>query len=409
MATRLLVLCTEGTAAGKPLLGGRERVVPRCLGVLAFVHPSRTRPFGEQTGYIRSLLAMAQQLELEAYAFGPDDVDRSGRRVRAYLPARSGWRRRWCPAPTLVYDRFFLHQPWASVLRRYRQLKREARWAFLNPQLPNKWKVYCDLYGEPSVRPLLPPTRLYRGATRLLAGLKPGAEVVVKPAAGMKGAGLWFVRRRGDAVVVAAGEGVRRRMSEAAFRSWAAGRLGRRHIVQPALAFCDERGRPFDIRVLLQREGEGGLLVTGLGVRVGRPGRRVANLHRGGRALTLSAAVGHLPGLRASLERAGIAPAGADDEAVAAAWRRHLETAALAIGTVLERCYGTFAELGLDFGYDRQRGRLYFIEANSRPGRALLRLIGDGAARSLAIRRPLLYARERLRWMVAGGARMGAL
>ncbi|HEX6988094.1 MAG TPA: YheC/YheD family protein, partial [Bacillota bacterium] len=189
-------------------------------------------------------------------------------------------------------------------------------------------------------------------------------------------------RRSGDAVVVRSSQGGAGRLPRGALEHWAHSRLRGRLLLQPELQLRDRRGRPFDLRVLVQRDGRGRLAVTGSAVRVGRAGSWVANLHRGGTALTPEAAQDRLPGLA---EAAAELPGGS--LAVAA------HAAALRVTAAIERRWGRFAELGIDLGFDLGRRRLFFLEANTRPGRLIFRKSGDHEARLVSIRRPLEYAR----------------
>lgn len=62
---------------------------------------------------------------------------------------------------------------------------------------------------------------------------------------------------------------------------------------------------------------------------------------------------------------------------------------------LLEESCGRLGELGLDFGIDAG-GRIYLLEANSKPGRTVFRLTGDRRAARLAAENPLRYARHLL-------------
>lgn len=354
------------------------------VGILAFVHRNPRRPFGEQTGYIRSLLHAGRRLGLSVYAFGPQDVAPDGRTVNAYMlgPGGRGWRRGRRSRPHAVYDRFFLHLPQPGTLRRYRALRRDPRFRFINPSLPDKWQVYRRLLRDRSLRDLLPPTTPYRDPRQLARRLARWGSVVIKPRSGMKGRGLWFVRPSGDSLVLRSSGGAVRRLSRGGLADWARARLRGRLLLQPELRLRDDRGRPFDLRVLVQRDGHGRLAVTGSAVRVGRAGMRVANLHRGGTALRPDDAQARLPGLA---EAAAQLPTGSLAEAA--------HEAALRVTSALERRWGRFAELGIDLGFDLDQRKLFFLEANTRPGRLIFRLSGDHATRRLSIQRPLEYAR----------------
>lgn len=365
----------------------------RSLGILAFVHQSTTRPFGEQTGYIRSLLEAAEEVGITASAFGPENVDLSHGTVTVHIPAGNRWRLARRRLPRLIYDRFFLHFPRPGVLRQYRRLRRAGVFKFLNPTLPDKWKVHRVLAREEPVRRLLPPTQPYRDAAQLLRCVRLWGGVVAKPVHGMKGRGLWFVHLEDGEIIVRRGTRGRMFMSEGRFRQWARERLGKDYILQRALFLRDSQGRPFDIRVLAQRDHRGELLITGAGIRLGSPGSLVSNLHQGGQAVTIDQGVALIPQLASPGNNNVTAKKPGSPGTAAATFRNYLYSAALRVARALDRHYGPLAEAGLDFGFDLMSRRLYFIEANSRPGRFIFVRMGDDAARELAIRRPLEYAR----------------
>ncbi|MFO7247041.1 MAG: YheC/YheD family protein [Thermaerobacter sp.] len=368
---------------------------PVRVGILAFVHRNPRRPFGEQTGYIRGLLLAGRRLGLSVYAFGPQNVAADGRIRHAYMlgPGGRGWRTGPRGRPDIVYDRFFLHLPQADTLRRYRALRRRPPFRFLNPSLPDKWQVYRRLLRDRSLRDLLPPTAPYRDPAQLARRLARWGSLVIKPRAGMKGRGLWFVSPTRDGLVIRSSTGGARRLPRGGLAGWARAHLRGRLLLQPELHLRDGRGRPFDLRVLVQRDGRGHLAVTGSAVRVGRAGTRVANLHRGGTAMTLEDAQARLPGLAAA---AAQLPGGS----LAAA----AHDAALRVTAALERRWGRFAELGIDLGFDLRRGRLFFLEANTRPGRMVFRISGNHRSRVLSIQRPLEYARYVVRGRKDGEA-----
>lgn len=74
---------------------------------------------------------------------------------------------------------------------------------------------------------------------------------------------------------------------------------------------------------------------------------------------------------------------------------QELISAAALLPPLLEESCGRLGELGLDFGIDAG-GRLYLLEANSKPGRTVFRLTGDRRAARLAAENPLRYARHLL-------------
>ncbi|WP_042201120.1 YheC/YheD family protein, partial [Paenibacillus camerounensis] len=155
------------------------------------------------------------------------------------------------------------------------------------------------------------------------------------------------------------------------------------YIMQPYLHLTSSLGQPFDVRVLMQKNGRGAWTLTGMAVRLGGHGSLTSNLHGGGTAVAV------LPFLLAEFGSAG---AELHDE---------LAAAAALLPPLLEESFGRLGELGLDFGIDAG-GRIYLLEANSKPGRTVFRLTGDRRAAKLAAENPLRYARHLLLHSPAG-------
>ncbi|MEX2356146.1 MAG: YheC/YheD family protein, partial [Thermaerobacterales bacterium] len=304
--------------------------------------------------------------------------------------------------PQLVYDRFFLRQePGAGRrLALYRRFKGRGGFQFLNPHLPDKWTVYRMLKDAGHLDEHLPPTVPYRGAGGLIKRLDQWGGVVVKPVRGQKGLGLWFMRPGGGGRIrIRSGTEKSRTVSRRGLAGWCAGKIRRNgHLVQKLLALRDPGRRPRDVRVIVQRDGEGRIGVTGMAVRVGRRGTLLANLHRGGYAARVEEVLeGIRPPKDALLSGVGgddAGPAGFDAGTGSSA-EICLAAVARAVFQVLDDAMGSFAELGIDLGVDAA-GCIWFIEANGRPGRSIFREIRAREIRRLSIVHPIAYARRRL-------------
>lgn len=388
---------------------GRRRLRRRgpVVGILAYRHGRQYRMWGEQTSYLTEVLRVAADLGVPTFLFGPQDVDLSRGRVRAWRRRNGRWRSFTAGLPAVVYDRFFMRrEPGAGRrLTRYRQLKRSGRLRFMGPDLPNKWRVHKILRRPEDFRPHLPRASLYQNARQLTALLERWQGAVLKPIRGQKGLGIWFIRPLpGRRWAVASGTGASRRLSRPQLQQWCAKHLrAGRYMVQEFLALTDDRGRPRDVRVLVQRDAQGQVVVTGMGTRLGRPGTLVANLHRGGRGVPVGmgvptvtppapelwAAVAGDQGAAAQTAAASVA---AVDEGQMIGNEVPLAAVAQRAFALLDEALGAWPELAIDLGVD-DGGQIWFIEANSRPGRAIFRRIGDFTGRRRAIQRPLVYAR----------------
>jgi glutathione synthase/RimK-type ligase-like ATP-grasp enzyme len=124
-------------------------------------------------------------------------------------------------------------------------------------------------------------------------------------------------------------------------------RVGRRaYMIQQGIPLARYQGRVYDIRVTVQRGGDGTWRVAGMLGRVANRGQHVTNLAQGGLVRRVDALLAH------SFAR---------PQRVVAAVRR----LALAIAHHLGSRLRNLADIGLDIGVDRS-GKPYFIELNCR-------------------------------------------
>ncbi|THF83753.1 YheC/YheD family endospore coat-associated protein [Cohnella fermenti] len=344
-------------------------------------------PFAEAS-FIRRLAAAGPRHGLRVFAFSPWTLDEESGTVTAWLPAGSSWSRETVPAPSLVYDRAWPGDPlqrrrFRSGLRRLQGSGR-ARAALLNGRLPGKLGVFRVLKADARTASLLPPTAEYEGPDSLADWLsRHNGAAFLKPSNGSKGRRVIAVSRHPDDPERLRVRG--RNGANVPFRieklpaGEALGRIdraigGRPYIMQPYLDLRGPTGESFDMRVLMQRDGNGGWTEAGIAARIGRFGSVTSNLHGGGTAANASDYLRDLFGDSESASLLG-----------------EMRRAARDVIGRLEGSYGIFCELGLDFGIDRS-GRLWFLEANTKPGRASMACAGESAAAS-AVERPLAYAR----------------
>lgn len=132
---------------------------------------------------------------------------------------------------------------------------------------------------------------------------------------------------------------------------------GRSYLLQRGIHLKRTRGRPFDLRVMLQKENSGSWTHSAIFSKIGKPGKVATNYHQGGSIGTLD---GTLRGAGYSGPRI-----------------RQLRGELRTIGSNTARCFDRhlkgFRELGLDVAVDKD-GRCWILEVNTRPQfRALLK------------------------------------
>jgi len=365
------------------------------LGILVTAKRGSGAPFSSRAFY-RRLEAAARSRGFASYVFAPEWIDWERKIVRgfAYDEATGEWRRGRYPFPRVVYDRAFFRtkaelDQHRSLLRR---LTAEPGVELLGLCLGGKLEVHRLLAKDPETAALLPPTTRYTGSDALARWLKERGEAVLKPNGSSHGRGVFRLRKLGADAYEARGRSRGNRPVAYRFGSlnallrWVDAKLvaDRRFLVQSYLTLTANDGAPYDIRALVQKDGEGRWQLTGAAARVGAVGGLTSNLHGGGTSREASAFL---------REQFGEAEA-----------ERILETiraAALAVPRVLEQRHGPLLELGIDFGVER-RARVWLLEVNSKPGRMSFAKLHDQSVTIAAVTSPIRYARYVLNRQLGG-------
>lgn len=350
---------------------------PVHLAILLRRPSSNTEPFGSVTPFVENLTRLGAEEGVEVTAVARSDVNRRERRmlVTRYLGPEGGWRQEERGLPDVLWNRCLRHDrhrilPWFS---------REGVSLFFERFL-NKWQAHQLLRQNEAIAPHLPETHLLEEGEQLLDLLERYPTAFIKPIHGSLGKGIMRVepatRRRMKFRYVSPRTGRLRELlaTPEDVDDWLDDddREGQ-YIVQQGLALDLADARPVDLRLLLQKDRTGSWGVTGIGARRAAAGRFTANLHTGGEGVPLEAIVPEI----------GLEPTSVAGQA---------GQLGLQIARGLESFCGPLGELGIDFGLDRA-GRLWLIEENARPGRALFAQIGPPDLAEKTYRRPLQYVR----------------
>ncbi|MCD9022762.1 YheC/YheD family protein [Cohnella silvisoli] len=343
-------------------------------------------PFAEST-FIKRLNLIGSESGLHLFAFAPWTWNEQSDSVKGWFwnKPQHRWESSEQKLPSVVYDRSWPDndeekQRFRHALRRIRTVRKLT---FLNGRLPNKGKVYEILLRDATFKSILPPTARYEGVDSLALWLQKHRHgVFLKPIAGSQGKRVVSVIRKEDGTVSLTGRQSDNRplsltcgnVTEALRRieRW----IGMRtYIMQPMLDLRGPLGEPFDLRALIQKNEKGQWTITGIAARLGATGSVTANLHGGGIAASAKEVLHPLFG-----EQRG-------NELI-----QEIRKVSFLIVARLEETLGRFAEIGLDYGIDRS-AKLWFLEANSKPGRSAMGS-ADGEAAYKAAEQPLSYARS---------------
>lgn len=216
----------------------------------------------------------------------------------------------------------------------------------------SKLDKYRVMRHSPTLRSHLPSTRPLN-KDNLEAYLDRYRKVIVKPTSTSLGIGVMQVSRlSGNKYEIHYGSRKKTVYSISDVYHYIRSKArGRRYLVQRRIALAKVGGRPFDLRVMVQRGRSSSWKVTGKLAKVAGSGYIITNIHRsGGRVIPAKTAI-HRSNIRGV--RTGRI-------------LRTVDRVALRAAKTLYRSYRWIHSVGLDIGVDL-KGKVWIIEGNFKP------------------------------------------
>src|SRR5690606_16113787 len=219
-----------------------------------------------------------------------------------------------------------------------------------NPRFLDKKEVQVALARSP-IAEHLPPAIVTRDPAEAVVYIEEFGAAFLKPVRGSLGNGVAYAERRGELFLVRVNPPLTAQDPAPLEKSWTRQQLRRALarrmrlealIVQWAVPRCRWRGRPFDIRSLVQKDAGGRWRLTGAAGRVAAPAGLTTHSLRGG---------SRVPYHRLAGEADAALPALAELESIC---RRAAEGVDAA-------CGGSFFEFSMDLAI-AQDGRPYLLE-----------------------------------------------
>ncbi|MCQ6561517.1 YheC/YheD family protein [Paenibacillus mendelii] len=125
---------------------------------------------------------------------------------------------------------------------------------------------------------------------------------------------------------------------------------GSSYLLQKGIKLAETKGRPFDIRVMVQKTNKGAWNSTALFTKIGKPGKVATNYTQGGK-------IGFFPQT--------LSGAGFSKDRIAQK-QAELKRLGVSVGRLFDGYSRGFRELGLDVALDKE-GRVWILEVNTRP------------------------------------------
>lgn len=215
----------------------------------------------------------------------------------------------------------------------------------------SKLTKYRLLRASSAVSGTLPRTRTFskRALYNFLARYP---KVIAKPTGGSGGAGVMMVTDSGGGSFrVHRGARIRTVQGKHGVYQYLRARIKTSYLIQRGISLARVNGRPFDVRVMVQRKPGSRWTVTGMLAKVAGRGYIITNVKRSG---------GYVLPLSTAIRRSNIR--GVSTSAVLA----RLARVALFAARRLDDYYSSQQVFGFDMGVDAS-GKVWIIEANLRP------------------------------------------
>lgn len=320
------------------------------------------RPFrGNHYNFI-DLIQTGRELGALVYVVRFKDLKLGVKRINGFLyhPETKTWVKTLLPAPQVVYNRIPTRkdeqQP--EVQQTIQACLKSSQVRLFNPAFFSKWGLFEWLGKAKTTRKLIPATKRLSLPNEFEVFLQQHPVLYLKPVRGKAGTGIMRVERfTGKSYGYKLSIQVKKKTRVAYFANmqqmWAALKGytdSEEYIMQQGILLAKYKGRPFDLRVLVQKNQKGEWTLTGVGARVAGRDSITTHVPRGGsidNPEKLLSAVFNAESSKRMLLK--------------------VKTSALAIARQIEKASGhVLGEMSMDLGIDAS-GQIWFFEANSHP------------------------------------------
>ncbi|MCW2279200.1 YheC/YheD family protein [Heliophilum fasciatum] len=335
--------------------------------------------------HIRETQRYAHRRNVVTVVFSPRDICWEEGTVQGTTLGARGWTRQTFPIPKVIFNRIFSRKTEniPDFVECKARLQTIPGLVLYNPGYLDKWQTHQYLLHHPAAKALLPETIVLHRPEEIWPLVNKHRIVYVKPVHGSQGYGIYRISRRASGnfsmqmrgTSVQSGQGYSKEVVEKRLRTL----MGKRtYVAQQGLRLATIKGAPFDLRLLMQKDGKGVWQQTKAFGRVAPPGMFTSNLSRGGTAMGLRHTLRVASYLRRRT-RGGII--------------KELRHWGRLLPQIVEEATGkVYGELGLDLALDH-RGRIWLIEINSKPHKRLQTEEGNPVEVRQSLERPILFGK----------------
>ncbi|MDR6551118.1 YheC/YheD family protein [Paenibacillus qinlingensis] len=222
--------------------------------------------------------------------------------------------------------------------------------AYKSSSIKSKWVKTKWLLQHYELRQYVPRTLLFT-KTNLDTMIDSYKTVFLKPTGGSGGSNIIRIKRKTKGFQTQLNRKKNFYSTQKKLLTRLSNHAGKRsYLLQKGISLAKTKGRPFDIRVMVQKTNQGSWITTGLFTKIGRPGKVATNYNQGG-------TIGYF---KSTMRGAGYSKADIQER------ETHLKQMGVTVGNTFDYHKRGFRELGLDVAID-SKGNPWILEVNTRP------------------------------------------
>jgi hypothetical protein len=301
------------------------------------------------------LIQKGKQMGVTVFVITPRGFKPNQSVVNGYYYVNKRWISAVFPLPNVVYNRVPSRQAehTKEIQETISRIKHLGIPLF-NPRFFDKWSLYQILSEHDELKRLLPQTVRFDSNETLKQMILRHSALFLKPVEGKAGIGMMRMCRTPQGVEMIY-QGAREKKRYITKRLSTLSQIvntfsqKRPYLIQQAIPLAKFKDRPFDVRMLYQKNGSGQWGLTGAGIRVAGATAISTHVPMGGRIESIDHVLDHVfsgeaKSLYQKLEKTGLE---------IAKWIEYKQG-------------GLLGEMSMDIGIDQNRN-IWFFEANAKP------------------------------------------
>lgn len=332
--------------------------------------------FGNHQNFI-DIIRTGKSMGVTVSIVTPKSFCLGDQQVMGYLRnAKAEWVHTRLPMPSVIYNRIPTRKAEQSkaVQGAIQKITAMPHVQFFNPHFFNKWDLYQILMNSEGLDRFVPATRLLRTSQDLRELLLHYSLLYLKPIDGKAGIGMMRIQHvpKGYELTHQSATGNKTYTLSNIKSLWSQIRAfmqQKQYVIQEGIRLTRYQGRPFDVRMLFQKNREGIWDVSGVGIRVA--GKQAISTH-----VPMGGSIANAEDVFEELF-------GEQKEEIFA----RLKEIGIEIVQYIEHEQGgIFGEMSMDIGLESD-GTPWFFEANSKPMK-----FDEPDIRSQSLRRIIEYS-----------------